>query len=246
MTTLEPRRTIHGGAYESGGSAGLQNRAGRRKTAGRFDSYTLPPRSRSRDTLATAAWPMLLLSERSEGDFMKVLLAAALLAVALVAVNARSSASPGPVAQINTECNAIQNAVMALHPIHVAYRSGNWVVMSDADYTVAERTKASITFADVYKQGSKYAWVHAHSFDSSGRQRATQLCFRQSDGTLERARQATTVPSLAAASAQQAYYTSSGKSSSQKPRCSKKTIRCSQRPSRRCPSTTCYRSPSLC
>jgi len=142
---------------------------------------------------------------------MKVLLAAALLAVVVFAASAKSSAAPGPVAQIDTECNAIQDAVMALHPIHVAYRSGNWVVLSDADYTVAERTKASITFADVYKQGSKYAWVHAHSFDSSGRQRATQLCFRQSNGTRERARQATTVPSLAAASAQQAYYTSSGK-----------------------------------
>jgi hypothetical protein len=42
-------------------------------------------------------------------------------------------------------------------------------------------------------------------------QRATQLCFRQSDGTLERARQATTVPSLAAAGAEQAYYASNGK-----------------------------------
>jgi hypothetical protein len=64
--------------------------------------------------------------------------------------------------------------------------------------------------ADVYKQGSNYAWVSAHSFDASGKQRATQLCFRQSDGTLERARQATTVPDLAAAAAQQAYFASDG------------------------------------
>jgi len=112
--------------------------------------------------------------------------------------------------QINTECNAIQDAILALHPIHVAFRSGKWDVLSDADYTVAMQTKASITFADVYRQGSKYAWVHAHSFDSQGNQRATQLCFRQSNGTLERARQATTVPDLAADSAQQAYFLSNG------------------------------------
>jgi len=31
------------GAYGSGGSHGLQNRWGRRKATGRFDSYTLPP-----------------------------------------------------------------------------------------------------------------------------------------------------------------------------------------------------------
>ena len=151
------------------------------------------------------------LSRLSGARSLQVLLTVALLAVAVFAANARSQAAPGPIARIDTECNAIQDAVMALHPIHVLYRSGNWIVLSDADYTVAERTKASVTFADVYKQGSKFAWVHAHSFTQSGKQRATQLCFRQSNGTLERARQATTVPDLAAASAQQAYYSSSGK-----------------------------------
>lgn len=115
------------------------------------------------------------------------------------------------VKQIDTECNAIQDAVMALKPIHVAYQSSHWIVLSDANYAVAQKTKSSITFADVYKQRSNYAWVHAHSFDSKGNQRATQLCFRQSNGTLERVRQATTVPQLAAASAKQAFYSSDGK-----------------------------------
>jgi hypothetical protein len=140
------------------------------------------------------------------------LLSAALLAAVVLTTTARSQTSDAAaVKQIDTECNAIQDAVMALHPIHVAYRSSNWDVLSDADYAVAERTAVSITFVDVYKQGSKYAWVHAHSFNSKGKQRATQLCYRQSDGTLERVRQATTVPDLAAASAQQAYYSSDGK-----------------------------------
>lgn len=140
-----------------------------------------------------------------------VLLIVTLLTAALLTGEARSQTSGAPaIAQIDSECNAIQNAVMALHPIHVAYKSGTWVVLSDADYSVVAQTNVSILLADVYKQGSKYAWVQAHAFDASGKQRATQLCFRQSDGTLERARQATTMPDLAAASARQAYYSSDG------------------------------------
>ena len=117
-----------------------------------------------------------------------------LVLVAALTTTAKSQAGDAsPIGQIDTECNAIQNAVMALHPIHVAYQSGAWVVLSDADFAVAEKVGASIMLADVYKQGSNYAWVAAHSFDASGKQRATQLCFRQSDGTLERARQETTL-----------------------------------------------------
>jgi hypothetical protein len=134
-----------------------------------------------------------------------------LLLVAALATTAKSQAGDASATgQIDSECDAIQDAVMALHPIHVAYQSGTWAVLSDADVAVAEKVGASIMLADVYKQGTNYAWVAAHSFDASGKQRATQLCFRQSDGTLERARQATTVPSLAAASAQQAYFASDG------------------------------------
>jgi hypothetical protein len=134
-----------------------------------------------------------------------------LLWTALTASGSLSQTSDAnAIKQIDTECNAIQDAVMALHPIHVVYRSGNWAVLSDADMAVAVQTKASITFADVYKQQSNYAWVHAHSFDAKGNQRATQLCFRQSDGTLQRVRQAATVPDLAAATAKQAYYASDG------------------------------------
>jgi len=143
---------------------------------------------------------------------------ALLVAVTLISVSATTIAAlpqtndaATTVKQIDAECNAIQDAVMALHPVHVVYKSSTWNVVSDADYAVAEQTHASITFADVYKQGNNYAWVHAHMFDAQGKQRATQLCFRQSDGTLARARQATTVPDLSAASAEQAYFTPDGK-----------------------------------
>jgi hypothetical protein len=132
------------------------------------------------------------------------------LVAALTTTAKLQAGDASAIGQIDTECDAIQDAVMALHPIHVGYQSGAWVVLSDADFAVAEKVSASIVLADVYKQGAKYAWVAVHSFDVSGKQRATQLCFRQSDGTLERARQATTVPNLAAASAQQAYFASDG------------------------------------
>jgi hypothetical protein len=139
-----------------------------------------------------------------------IILPSLVLAAALTTTAKSRAADPSAIGQIDTECNAIQNAVMALHPIHVAYQTGTWVVLSDEDFAVAEKVGASIMLADAYKQGSNYAWVSAHSFDASGKQRATQLCFRQSDGTLERARQATAIPDLAAASAQQACFASDG------------------------------------
>jgi hypothetical protein len=111
---------------------------------------------------------------------------------------------------IDTECSAIRQAVQALKPTHVVLANSTWKVVSDADFAVAEQTRASITLADIWKQGSNYAFVHSHSFDANGNQRATQLCFRQSDGTLERAKQATTLPDLDAAAAQVAYYGSDG------------------------------------
>ncbi len=116
----------------------------------------------------------------------------------------------GAVKPIDGDCLAIQNAIMALQPIHLALVSGKWKVFSEGDYAVVEQTHASITFADAWKQGTNPAWVHVHSFNAAGDQRATQLCFRQSDGTLERARQSTTVPGLGAASAQAAYFSSDG------------------------------------
>jgi hypothetical protein len=112
--------------------------------------------------------------------------------------------------RIDANCSAIQNAIMALHPTHLAFVANKWKVVSGTEYTVAEKTHTSITLVDAWKQGSNYAWIHSHTFDSSGNQRATQLCFRQSDGSLARARQATTVPGLSEASAQVAYFNSGG------------------------------------
>ena len=131
--------------------------------------------------------------------------------LATTSVRSQMMSTADAMKRIDTECGAIQNAVMALKPIHVTLRSGTWYVLSDAQVSAALQTKASLTFADVWKQGANYAWVHTHRFNASGTQRATQLCFRQSNGTLARVRQASTEPALSEASAQQAYYTSSGK-----------------------------------
>jgi ligand-binding SRPBCC domain-containing protein len=141
------------------------------------------------------------------------ILSASIICVSLAttAVRPQMMSAGDAIKHIDTECNAIQDAVMALKPVHVTLRSGTWYVLSDAQMTAALQTKASLTFADVWKQGGSYAWVHTHRFNASGVQRATQLCFRQSNGTLARVRQATTDRALFSASAQQAYYSRDGK-----------------------------------
>ena len=146
-------------------------------------------------------------------QFMKrfSILVAIIVASATIAPSRAQTGDTSAIKSIDTECNAIQDAVMALKPLRLALQSDKWVVVADANAIAAVQTDAKATFADVYKQGNNYAWVHTHSLNDKGTQRATQLCFRQSDGTLERARQASTIPDLAAASAQQAYYTSDGK-----------------------------------
>lgn len=136
--------------------------------------------------------------------FFTFLLASATVAPAQIT-------SPGAaVLTIDKDCNAIQNAVMALKPTSVALQSGTWVVVADDNAAVAMQTNEKMTFANVYKQGNNYAWVQAHEVDSKGTQRATQLCFRQEDGSLERVRQALTISGLDSASAAQAYYSHSG------------------------------------
>jgi len=111
---------------------------------------------------------------------------------------------------IDTDCLAIQDAVMALQPIDLIYAKSTWKIATDAEVTVAERTKASITIANVWKQGKNYAWVHSHSWDQKGNQSATQLCFRQSDGSLERVKQAVDIPGLNGSGARVGYYASNG------------------------------------
>lgn len=140
----------------------------------------------------------------------KTLAAAAVFGVLLLPSVARSDDSTAKtVAAINSECSAISLAVMALKPVHVVLVSGQWKVVSEGDFTMAEKTHSAVMFVDAYKQGKNYALIHSHTFGQGGAQRATELCFRQSDGSLERAKQAETVNALAAADAT-AYFASDG------------------------------------
>ena len=103
---------------------------------------------------------MIKLSRASQVQQAGRMLCVTVLALASFTTTARSQTSNSVmITQIDTGCSAIQDAVMALRPIHIAYKSGRWVVLSDADFTVAAETKVAIVAADVYKQGSKYAWV---------------------------------------------------------------------------------------
>jgi hypothetical protein len=138
---------------------------------------------------------------------------AALAAAAIgtpLSVRSQNATVTAAVKAIDSDCLAIQYAITALHPIHVALVQNNWKVLSDADYTEAEQTRASMTLVNAWKAGQNYAWISSNTFDANGKQHATQLCFRQSDGTLERARQAKTIPRLNRASAQAAYFASDG------------------------------------
>jgi hypothetical protein len=140
----------------------------------------------------------------------KLFAAAAALGVLFLPSLARSDDSTASsVKAIDTDCNAISLAVMALKPVHVVLAGGTWKVMNEGDFTVAEKTHSAVMFVDAYKQGKNYALIHSHTFGQNGAQRATELCFRQSDGTLERAKQAETVNALAAADAT-AYFASDG------------------------------------
>lgn len=138
-------------------------------------------------------------------------LCSCLLIAALPATTATARAGDASATGvIDTECDAIEDAVSTLHPVHLAYRSGGWSVLSDADFAEVEKAGGAAALADVYKLESAYVWVVAQSFGASGPQRATQLCFRSRDGTLERARQGETLPDVDTGFAASAYYADDG------------------------------------
>jgi hypothetical protein len=112
-------------------------------------------------------------------------------------------------AQIDVTCDTMVQQRKLITPVHVVYASSTWKVVSDPKVAAADRTAATVVFADVWKQNGKYVWVHAHRVDQQGAQRASQLCFR-TDGTLARVRQATTIPALDEAGATRAYYYTDG------------------------------------
>jgi hypothetical protein len=111
--------------------------------------------------------------------------------------------------RIDVTCDVMTSQTKLIKPVHLIYASSTWKVASDADVEVAQRSGAQVVLVDVWKQDGKYVWVASHTFNQTGDQRATQLCFRN-DGTLARVRQATTVPALDVADATRAYYNTDG------------------------------------
>ena len=121
-----------------------------------------------------------------------------------------AAADMSAVKAIDNDCLAIQNAIMALHPSTSRSCRASGTCSPTQTSPSHNKRRPALPSRNIWKTDTGYAWVHAHSFDAQGNQRATQLCFRQKDGTLERARQASTVPDLDSASAKAAYYNSDG------------------------------------
>jgi len=112
------------------------------------------------------------------------------------------------VGQINAECDALLSAISQTSPVSVILQGQKWVVLND---TQLQHVLQSGTphYAAVYKQGVRYVYAREVSLDEYGRQHALGLCYR-SDGTLQRARQAQTIPELSSEKAERAYYAADG------------------------------------
>jgi hypothetical protein len=115
------------------------------------------------------------------------------------------------VKRIDANCAVFQQTLTSTTPTEVASVKGStWRVIDAAHKSSVEHTHSSITYAQAWKQAGNLQWVRWATFGSSGAERATQLCFR-SDGTLARARQAGTLPSLDdAVAVRQAYFNTDG------------------------------------
>ena len=118
--------------------------------------------------------------------------------------------SPGLlVTRIDTNCAVVRHAITTESAVEVVQRGSTWRVASVSDATVAERTHASVTYAKVWKQAGHYVWAQWITRDAQGNQHADQFCYRP-DGSLARARHATTVPALDAVSVKVAYFNTDG------------------------------------
>jgi hypothetical protein len=112
------------------------------------------------------------------------------------------------VAQIDTECDALLSATSQTLPVSLILQGKKWLVLSDAELQ-SVMSSGTPHYAAVYKQGGRYVYVREVSLDKYQRQHALGLCYRN-DGTLERARQAQTIPGLSSGTAQRAYYAADG------------------------------------
>jgi hypothetical protein len=138
----------------------------------------------------------------------------ALPAGAQQAVPASQMVSPSLlVTRIDTDCLVFRNAVRSETPIEVALHKESWKVVkvqtASDDVALVGKDKQSVVLAKVWRQAGHYVWAHWVARNSSGVATADQFCYRP-DGTLARARQATTVAGLDAVTTREAYFRSDG------------------------------------
>ncbi len=114
------------------------------------------------------------------------------------------------VARIDANCAVFKSVLTSSTPTEVASVKGStWQIVDAAHKSSVEHTHSSITYAQAWKQAGNYQWIRWATFNTTGAERATQLCFR-SDGSLARARQAGTLPDLDSVHARQAYFNTDG------------------------------------
>jgi hypothetical protein len=131
--------------------------------------------------------------------FSALALTAALAAPVLTFATAAPATAASADADIDAACSAIYQSVSGQSPAHVALQNGKWVAVGDAGFSAAKASSATAALADAYSPGS-YVWVQGRT--ASG---AFQLCYR-ADGSLQRARQAATLPGLGAVDAAVGYF----------------------------------------
>jgi hypothetical protein len=127
---------------------------------------------------------------------------------AMPATVAAQPSGPNAVAQIDAKCDSLLSGLSQTMPVSIILHGKNWIVLNESDLLHAVGS-GTPHYAEVYKQGGRYVYVREVSFDKYDEQHALGLCYRN-DGTLERARQAQTIPGLSSEKAQRAYYAADG------------------------------------
>jgi hypothetical protein len=131
--------------------------------------------------------------------FASVALAVALALPAIALSTCAGARAATADADIDAACSTIYQAAAGMSPVHVAQQGGKWSVVSDAGFSAAQASNSTSVLADAYSPGS-YLWVQGRT--ASG---AFQLCYR-ADGSLQRAKQAATLPGLGAVEAAVGYF----------------------------------------
>src|SRR5262249_15932501 len=104
--------------------------------------------------------------------------------------------------------DALMSAISQTLPVSLILDGKNWVVLNETQLQSVLQS-GTPHYAAVYKQDARYIYVREVSLDKYGRQHALGESYANA-GTLERARQALSIPALSSATAERAYYAADG------------------------------------